>query len=82
MTADQLREAIGLAEGLGISVGVLEMARPATPYNRERVELAPLVYGQQVGSCNGTILVLVDIAALRRILSLVDLAAAPPQGHV
>ncbi len=82
MTALELRRLIGQCEAAGHTHGVVKMRRPAQGYVRPRVEIAPLVYGLEIGRHGDDLFVSVDVPSLRQVLRLVELGEHPPQGSV
>lgn len=82
MTAEQLRGLIGNCEQAGLTGALVMMDRPARPYQKRSIELAPLVYGQEVSSHGAQLMVAIDLPSLRRLLHLAEIGDQPPQGSV
>jgi hypothetical protein len=82
MTTTELRQAIAHCERAGQTGALVLMDRPARPYRKSEIELAPLVYGSEVSSSGSQVVVAIDLPSLRRLLHLAELGDAPPQGSV
>ena len=70
MTAHEVRELIGQVEASGLSGGVVLMPKPATPYDRKRIELYPGIEGREIGIQGHRLYVLVPLANLYRMLNV------------